>query len=37
VAWWDKFAYPQQLPLYYQAQEWMIHTWWQKPEMQGKQ
>lgn len=37
VAWWDKFAYPQQLPLYYQAQEWMIHTWWQKPVPQAKQ
>ena len=31
VAYWDKFGYPQQLPLYYDAESWMRRTWWRKP------
>jgi len=30
VAYWDKFAYPAQLPLYYQATAWVLATWWAK-------
>lgn len=31
VAYWDKFGYPQQLPLYYDVESWMRRTWWRKP------
>ena len=31
VAYWDKFGYPGNLPLYYNAELWMLHTWWIKP------
>lgn len=30
VAYWDKFGKPQQLPLYYDAESWMLQTWWIK-------
>lgn len=31
VAYWDKFGYPGNLPLYYNAELWMLRTWWIKP------
>ena len=30
LAYWDKFAYPKTLPLYYGAETWAISTWWAK-------
>ncbi len=30
VAYWDKFGKPEKLPLYYDAESWMLHTWWEK-------
>ena len=30
VAYWDKFGFPQNLPLYYDASGWMLRTWWSK-------
>lgn len=30
ISYWQKFAYPQTLPLYYSAEDWMIRTWWFK-------
>jgi microcin C transport system substrate-binding protein len=32
VAWWDRFAMPKKLPLYYDPTNWMVATWWYKPE-----
>ncbi len=32
VAWWDRFAMPDTLPLYYDPTNWMVATWWFKPE-----
>jgi microcin C transport system substrate-binding protein len=28
VAYWDKLAYPERLPRYYNAESWMLKTWW---------
>ncbi len=28
LAYWDKFAHPEQLPLYFTATEWLVQTWW---------
>jgi microcin C transport system substrate-binding protein len=28
VAYWDKFGYPETLPLYYTADDWVLRTWW---------
>jgi microcin C transport system substrate-binding protein len=28
VAYWNKFDYPETLPLYYRAETWMLRTWW---------
>jgi len=30
VAWWDRFGYPETLPLYYDPITWMLATWWVK-------
>ncbi len=30
IAYWDKFKRPENLPLYYNAEEWMISSWWFK-------
>lgn len=30
IAYWNKFAYPKKLPLYYQAEPWALSTWWVK-------
>lgn len=31
IAYWDKFSKPEKLPLYYEATNWMLRTWWKKP------
>jgi microcin C transport system substrate-binding protein len=28
VAYWNRFAHPQTLPLYYGAENWVLETWW---------
>lgn len=30
IAWRDRFAMPETTPLYYQAGDWMLETWWVK-------
>ena len=30
VAYWDKFAHPATLPLYYDAESWVLQSWWRK-------
>ena len=30
IAYWDQFGFPQQLPLYYSAEPWVIETWWEQ-------
>lgn len=30
VAYWDKFGRPQTTPLYYEAENWMLQTWWRR-------
>lgn len=30
IAWWDRFAMPQTLPLYYDPTSWALATWWVK-------
>jgi len=30
IAYWDKFGFPETLPLYYQATSYMQSTWWSK-------
>jgi len=30
IAYWDKFGFPEQLPLYYSATEWMLRFSWSK-------
>ena len=30
IAYRAKFGYPKTLPLYYQAEDWMIRTWWKQ-------
>lgn len=30
LAYWDKFSYPEKLPLYFSADSWVLSTWWQK-------
>lgn len=32
VAWWDRFAQPETLPLYYNATGWALATWWKRLE-----
>ncbi|MEF3193708.1 MAG: extracellular solute-binding protein, partial [Halothiobacillaceae bacterium] len=31
LAYWDHFGYPQTLPLYFEAEPWVLKTWWHKP------
>ena len=31
IAYWDRFGRPEQLPLYYGAESWMLRTWWRRP------
>ncbi len=30
IAYWEKFRYPKKLPLYFNADSWMLQTWWLK-------
>jgi len=30
IAYWDKFNRPDKLPLYYNAKQWMMSSWWMK-------
>ncbi|VAW67404.1 ABC transporter, substrate-binding protein (cluster 5, nickel/peptides/opines) [hydrothermal vent metagenome] len=30
IAYWDRFERPKKLPLYYNAESWMLSTWWSK-------
>ena len=30
IAYWDRFEQPHTLPLYYDAENWVISTWWKK-------
>ena len=30
IAYWDRFGLPRTLPLYYNADSWMLATWWKK-------
>ncbi|HHO69862.1 MAG TPA: ABC transporter substrate-binding protein [Halothiobacillus sp.] len=32
IAWWNRFGYPQTLPLYYDATTWVIQTWWEQSD-----
>ena len=32
IAYWDKFLFPETLPVYFSAEGWMLSTWWFKPE-----
>jgi microcin C transport system substrate-binding protein len=30
IAYWNKFGQPSKQPLYYQAEDWVMRTWWQQ-------
>lgn len=30
IAYWDKFSYPSDLPLYFSAENWVLSSWWKK-------
>ena len=30
IAYWDFFGYPKTLPLYFEAEPWVLKTWWRK-------
>lgn len=32
VAYWDKFSHPRTLPLYYDAEGWVLQAWWRKAD-----
>ncbi len=32
IAYWDKFEFPDTLPIFFSAEGWMLSTWWFKPE-----
>ncbi len=32
IAYWDKFEFPDTLPVYFSAKGWMLSTWWFKTE-----
>ncbi len=32
IAYWDKFEFPNKLPVYFSAEGWMLSTWWFKEE-----
>jgi microcin C transport system substrate-binding protein len=32
IAYWDRFAFPEKLPLYYDATEWLLKTAWKKDQ-----
>jgi microcin C transport system substrate-binding protein len=31
IAYWDRFGRPSVLPLYFEAEPWVLKTWWHKP------
>lgn len=31
IAYWDRFAMPAELPLYFEAESWVLKTWWRRP------
>jgi microcin C transport system substrate-binding protein len=31
IAYWDRFGRPAVLPLYFEAEPWVLKTWWHKP------
>ena len=31
VAFWDKFEHPKKFPLYYDAESWVLMSWWSRP------
>ena len=33
LAYWDKFSYPEKLPLYFGAESWALSTWWKKGQV----
>ena len=33
TAYWSGLAYPEKLPLYYDADGWMLRMWWKKPQV----
>ncbi|OOZ38772.1 ABC transporter substrate-binding protein [Solemya pervernicosa gill symbiont] len=35
IAYWDRFGMPESLPLYYNADSWMLATWWKRAEKTG--
>ena len=35
IAYWNKFGRPLKQPLYYQAEDWITKTWWQKHVLQN--
>ena len=34
IAYWDKFAWPSTLPLYFEAESWVLKTWWMKKPLE---
>lgn len=34
IAYWDKFKYPSNLPLYFSAESWVLSTWWRKSKVE---
>jgi len=30
IAYWDRFGFPETLPLYYDVESWMLATWWKR-------
>ena len=34
IAYWDKFKYPSNLPLYFSAESWVLSTWWRKNKIE---
>ncbi len=32
IAYWDKFEFPETLPVYFSAEGWMLSTWWFKAD-----
>lgn len=33
VAYWGGLGYPEKLPLYYDADSWVLRAWWKKPQV----
>lgn len=37
IAYWNKFQFPETLPVYFNAEGWMLSTWWFKPEYRSEE